>query len=152
MKKIIKAIIIILFPLIIGSLIGLLFNNSMSFNNMIKPSFAPPGILFPIVWTILYILMGISSYLIYKTNDSNKTDALKIYLFQLILNFLWTPIFFGLNLYFLGTLWIIVLIIAVVIMIKEFYKINKFSAYLQIPYLLWLSFALILSFSIFLLN
>ena len=119
---------------------------------MIKPSFAPPGILFPIVWTILYILMGVSSYLIYKTNDSNKTDALKIYLFQLILNFLWTPIFFGLNLYFLGTLWIIVLIIAVIIMIKEFYKINKLSAYLQIPYLIWLLFALILSFSIFLLN
>ncbi len=152
MKKILKSIFFILFPLIIGTIIGLLFNNRMDFELINKPSFSPPGIVFPIVWTILYLLMGISSFLIYKSDDLEKTNALNIYYLQLIFNFLWTPIFFGLNLYLIGTIWIFIMIILVIIMIKKFYEINKISAYLQIPYLIWLVFAFILSFSIFILN
>ena len=152
MKKYLKAIIYILFPLIMGGIIGVLFNNRTNFETIIKPVFAPPGIVFPIVWSILYLLMGISSCLIYKSNDLEKTSALNTYFLQLIFNFLWTPIFFGLKLYLIGTIWVFIMIILVISMIRKFYRINKISAYLQIPYLIWLFFAFVLSFSIFLLN
>ena len=152
MKKNLKIILFILFPLIVGSIIGFLANSSNGYQDFIKPSFAPPAILFPIVWSILYLLMGISSYLICKSNDLDKCKAILIYFFQLILNFLWTPIFFGFNLYLLGTIWIFILLLVVIYMVGCFYKIDKVSAYLQIPYILWLIFAFILSIAICSLN
>ena len=147
-----KLIYSILIPLLLGSLVGLITASNNNYNMMIRPSFAPPGFIFPIVWTILYILMGISSYLINESNNINTSEAIKIYIIQLILNLLWSFIFFKFELYFLAFIWIIVLIIFVIIMIIRFYKVSKLSAYLQIPYLLWLLFALILNFNIFLLN
>lgn len=149
MKKI-KIIIFILFPLLVGSLIGITTTNG--YQDLVMPAFAPPAIVFPIVWSILYILMGISSYIIYNSKDIDKNSALTIYFFQLILNFIWTPIFFGLKQYFLGTILILLILILVIFMIYKFYKINKLSAYLQIPYLLWLVFAFILSINISILN
>lgn len=116
------------------------------------PFFAPPGWLFPVVWTILYILMGISSYLIYEENDVNTSDALRVYGIQLIVNFLWSIIFFNLKNFTFAFVWLILLLILIIIMIYRFYKINKLAAYLNIPYLLWVTFAGILNFSIVLLN
>lgn len=130
MKNIIKSILI---PLGGGIIIGLISKTNNS--NLNIPSF-----IFPIVWTILYILMGISSYIIKKENGNLST-----YYKQLILNFSWPLIFFNLNLKIFALIILITLIIQVIKMIKEFKKINKTAAYLQIPYLLWLFFATILN-------
>ena len=147
-----KLFISILIPVILGGVVGFLTSPSNDYKELIQPSFAPPAILFPIVWTILYALMGISSYIIYESNDINKSKALLIYIIQLIVNLLWSVLFFTLNLYFLSFIWIVLLIILVIVMIKKFYDISKISAYLQIPYLLWLIFAAILNFAIWILN
>ena len=142
-----KLLISIIIPIFLGSVVGFLTSGSNNYNDMIQPSFAPPGILFPIVWTILYILMGISSYIV-----SEKNGNLDIYVVQLIVNLLWSFLFFTFKWYLLSFLWILLLIVLVVIMIKDFYKSSKISAYLQIPYLLWIIFAAILNFSIYVLN
>lgn len=151
MKKWKVLIISIIIPLLIG-FIGNLLGNSSDFSMLEKPEFAPPGIVFPIVWTILYILMGISSYLIYISNSNKKNDALRVYLLQLIFNMLWTFFFFNLKWYLFSFFWIIALIVLVSIMIYRFTKISKLAGYLQIPYLIWLIFASILNLSIYFLN
>lgn len=147
-----KLIISILIPVLLGGLVGLITGAGNNYNTLIQPSFAPPSILFPIVWTILYILMGISCYIVLESKDYNTGDALSIYIIQLIVNLLWSFIFFSLNWYFVAFLWIIFLIVLVVIMIKKFYSISKISGIIQIPYLLWLIFAAILNIAIFVLN
>lgn len=144
-------IINILIPLAVG-IIGNLLGNPNTYSIINKPSFSPPAILFPIVWTILYTLMGISSYIIMISNDTNKNKAYLVYIIQLIVNGLWSLFFFRFKLYLFSFFWIILLISLVVIMIYKFYKINKLSAYLQIPYLVWLIFASILNLSIYILN
>ena len=108
--------------------------------------------MFPIVWTILFILMGISIYLIVVSNSQKKKEAKLIYFVQLIINSLWTPIFFGLKEYFLAFLWILMLIVLVVTMIILFYKEKRLSAYLNLPYIAWLLFACYLNFGVFILN
>lgn len=117
-------------------------------NTMIEP----PKILFPIIWTILYILMGISSYKIYKSYSDHKKDALLIYACQLIVNFFWSIIFFNFRNFLLAFIWIIALDILVILMIYYFYKIDKKAGLLQIPYLLWLGFATFLTYQIYVLN
>ena len=89
-----KLIISILIPVLLGALVGLLTSSSNNYNAMVMPSFAPPGFLFPIVWSILYTLMGISAYLIIESNDKGVDSALLIYSLQLIVNLLWSFIFF----------------------------------------------------------
>lgn len=148
-KTLIISILIPIFAGIIGNLLG---NSSAGFEQLVKPSFAPPGWIFPIVWTILYILMGISSYIIYTSNNEGKKDALIVYGIQLVLNSLWTLFFFRFNWLLFSFFWIVLIAIFVVIMIIRFYKIDKTAAYLQIPYLLWLVFAGVLNYSIYLLN
>lgn len=150
MKKIKTLIICIIIPLIFGGIGALLGNSKEGFKELIKPSFAPPAIVFPIVWTILFILMGVSYYRVYQKDKDN--DAKYVYYSQLIVNTLWTLIFFRLKLLLIGYIWIILLIALVIIMIIKFYKIDKIAGYLQIPYLLWLIFASILSLSIVILN
>ena len=118
---------------------------------MVKPPLSPPGIVFPIVWTILYILMGISYFLATKDNEDNK-ELDQIYLLQLLVNFMWPIIFFVLEMYFTAFLWIILLLILVIVMIKALLNVNKVSGYLQIPYLIWLLFATYLNLGITLLN
>lgn len=152
MKKEIKNIIIaILIPILLGGIFSLFTQSSLVYKEITKPILSPPGYLFPIVWTILYILMGISSYLIYK-KEGLESDALKIYLVQLFVNLFWTVIFFNFRFYLLAFIWLIVLVILVAYMIKKFYGIDKKAAYLQIPYLLWIIFASYLNFFIFILN
>ena len=142
MKKLIKNILI---PTFLGGLVGIIINPFMNYQDITKPPLSPPGITFPVVWTILYIIMG---YSFYKQNEQNKT----IYYTQLIVNLLWSIFFFIFKWYLFSSLWIILLIILVIIMIKNFYQENKISGLLNIPYLIWLFFALYLSFGIFILN
>ena len=136
----------------IGSLPSFFIKISDTYKSLKKPPFSPPGFLFPIVWTILFILMGISIYRIMQSKSDNKKDARLLYFIQLIINACWTPIFFGFNQYFLAFLWILMLILLVVVMILMFFKIDKVSAYLNIPYLIWLLFACYLNFGVYILN
>lgn len=145
-----KLAISILIPLILGALVGFISGSKSGYKEIIQPSFAPPSWLFPVVWSILYILMGISDYLVKE--DLNTNSSLRIYKLQLIVNLLWSFPFFTFKWYLFAFIWIILLIVLVVKMIKEFLNINKTAAYLQIPYLLWIIFAAILNYSIYTLN
>lgn len=146
-----KLITFIIITFVIGSFFAL-FTNDTSFYNLLKKPIDIPSIVFPIVWSILYLLMAISAYLISESNNPNKKDALRLYFIQLIVNSLWTLFFFGLKLYLFSFVWIILLIVLVSLMIYIFYKINKISGYINIPYLLWLIFASYLSYMIYYLN
>ncbi len=141
----------ILTPVIIGALVGLFISKSMDYKYLEKPFLAPPGFLFPIVWTILYILMGIS-YGILKYKNLNDTKIKKIYYSQLFVNALWSIFFFSLKWRLFSFLWIILLDFLVIIMISSFYKKNKLAGLLQIFYLIWILFASYLNISIYLLN
>ena len=148
-----EEIISLLIPLSVGIISGLLSMNGIKeFATLSKPFLSPPGFIFPIVWTILYVLMGISSYLIYNEQDYQSTCCLKIYALNLFVNFMWSLIFFGLKLRLFAFIWIIILDIVVIYMIYCFYKVNKKAAYLQIPYLIWCLFATYLNLAIYLLN
>lgn len=147
LKTLIKSILI---PLLAGFVGYLLSGGTEIYSSINKPSFAPPSLIFPIVWTILYILMGISFYIIINSqNKENKEKAVVIYFIQLALNIIWPLIFFKFNLFFIAFLWVLLLLGFVIYMTYLFYKINPKAAYLQIPYILWLSFASILSYAVF---
>ncbi len=132
-KNILELIKYLLIPLVGGFIIGVI-SNTTNYNLII------PSIIFPIIWTILYTLMGISSYLV-KRDGGN----LKLYYLQLIINFLWPLIYFNLDAKFLALIIIIILIILVINMISYFKEYNKLAAKLQIPYLIWLTIALLLN-------
>ena len=127
----------ILIPVLLGILVGLITNGSSGYRDLIKPDFAPPGIIFPIMWFILYTLMGISIYLVKESGSPFKDKSVSIYIIQLVVNYLWSFIFFVFNLQLLSFFWIILLIVLVGIMIVRFFWINNLSAYLQVPYLLF---------------
>ena len=123
------------------------------YESLIKPSLSPPGWVFPIVWTILYILMGVSAYLVWTSEKSGKRNiALGAYAVQLALNFIWTIVFFGFDAYLAAFAILVMLWLAILFMILAFYGVNKAAAYLQIPYLLWVTFAGYLNLAIWLLN
>lgn len=147
--------ICIAIPVIVGGISALLTRNSMEMFEMIaKPPLSPPGWLFPVVWTILYIVMGISSYII-LTSDARREeieDAIRLYGYQLLVNFLWPTFFFNFQWYFFALLWLVLLWILVLLMIRKFADINKWAAYLNIPYLIWLTFAGYLNAGIWWLN
>lgn len=141
----------ILIPLILGGIVGFIISGSMDYNSLIKPTLSPPAILFPIVWTILYFLMGLS-YGIITIYSNLDSDVKTIYYSQLIVNLIWPIIFFVMKSRLLALIWIILLLILVIIMISRFFAKNKTAAIIQIPYLLWTIFATYLNFSIYLLN
>ncbi len=141
----------ILIPVIIGGIVGFIISGSIDYNSLQKPFLSPPGIAFPIVWTILYILMGIS-YGILEEKSLIDTKTQVIYYLQLFVNALWSIIFFTLKWRLFAFIWIILLDILVVLMIVNFYKKNKLSGIIQIPYLLWALFASYLNLFIYLLN
>ncbi len=148
-------IIVILIPLFVGWLSGFIASDSVeAFNSLIKPALSPPASIFPFAWTILYILMGISSYLILTSygNQDDKMLALRAYAAQLFLNFFWSIIFFNLEMYGVAFIWLVMLWIAIVVTIKRAYPLTKLGAYLLVPYLLWVTFAGYLNLAIFLLN
>lgn len=140
-------------PLAVGGLSAVFTMKGMPYYEMQeKPFFTPPNIVFPIVWTILYFFMGISAARIKQSNNPKKAKALKTYYLQLAVNFFWSVLFFGLHQYFLAFLWLLLLIILVAKMIKEFVQIDLTAAKLQIPYLLWCCFAAALNFGVWWLN
>lgn len=147
-------ILFIGFALATGFLGSLLGGNMSSLKTLKKPFFTPPSIAFPIIWTMLYILMGISSYLICcnKTDKKFKKRACFFYLIQLLVNTLWSLFFFRFGWYLFAFFWLLLLIALVIVMIIKFYKLKPLAAYLQIPYLLWLIIAGILNLSIVILN
>ena len=123
----------------------------MDYNDLIKPTLSPPGIVFPIAWTIIYLLIGIS-YTMLKEKGEVAKETKQLYYSQLVFNYLWTFIFFVFKLRLLSVLWIIILDVLVIIMTYQFYKQNKLSGILLIPYVLWLLFATYLNISIYFLN
>lgn len=145
-------IIAILIPMVVGTLSSLFSGSMLSYSKINKPSLSPPGFVFPIVWIILYFLMGVSSYLIYESDNSERLRALKTYALQLFFNFWWSIIFFRFSLYLFAFLWLLILILLISAMIDQFYKINRLSSCLQIPYLLWCVFAAYLNFMVYILN
>ncbi|MBR4618509.1 MAG: tryptophan-rich sensory protein [Bacilli bacterium] len=146
-----KLIIFILGTILIGGIFSMLTMNGSGYKDLIKP-INVPGIVFPIVWVILYILMGISIYIISEDDYSDKKRSYTLYIIQLIMNSLWTLFFFGFKWYTFSSIWIVLLLIVVLLMIYNFSKINKTAAFLQIPYVIWLLFALYLNISIAILN
>lgn len=141
----------ILIPVILGGIVGLVISRFMDYNTLNKPPLSPPGFIFGIVWTILYILMGIS-YGILDTKNLIDEKINKIYYLQLIVNLIWPILFFVFKWRLFSAIWIILLVILVIKMIIDFYRKNKLSAYLQIPYLLWTIFATYLNIGVYLLN
>lgn len=149
-KKIISYIVI---TLLVGSFFILFIMDSFNiYNTMDKPFLSPNKIVFPIVWSVLYILMGISLYIVSESKYLNKDKSYLLYILQLLVNSAWPLFFFKFRLFFVSFLIVLLLIYLVIKLILEFYKINKLAAYLQIPYLLWLIFASYLSLGVFLLN
>lgn len=137
----------------VGALSGLLTMGGMKkFESVAKPPLTPPDVVFPIVWTILFILMGISAYLVYEENPRIFSGALAVYAIQLAVNFVWPLVFFNLQFFLLAFFIIIALWLLIIVMIKQFYGVNKTAALLQIPYLLWVTFAAYLNFGVYLLN
>lgn len=147
-----KLIIITVITFIVGTFFSFFTMNSMDTFKYLSKPINVPGVLFPIVWSILYLLMSISCYLIVKSNDKDKKEGIILYAIQLVINSLWTLIFFGFGAYLLSFIWIIILLIVVIIMLAKFYNINKIAMYINIPYVLWLLFAAYLNLGIYLLN
>ena len=147
MKEKIKNVFIFLIPIIIG-LISSIFVDKDFYNSINKPSIAPPSILFPIVWTILYLLMGVSLYRMYKINKKKTI----IFGLQLFLNMLWVILFFGFNLFFVSFIELIFLDFLIIYIILDYYSYDKISSIILVPYLLWSCFALYLNWTIILLN
>ena len=151
MKKILKSLYHLFLPIILGSLVGLFISKSIDYTELIKPPFAPPKIFFPIAWTIIYLLIGISWFILNRKDLADSDDAL-VYYFQLFINLLWSIIFFLLKWRFVAVIWIIILDIVVYYMLYLFSKKNKLVVYLNIFYALWITFATYLTIGIYMLN
>ncbi len=140
---------------LVGALSSLLSGNFSSFySELVKPPFAPPGMLFPIVWAILYAVMGISAYMIYNSDadSKDKRKALVLYALQLFFNFLWSIVFFRFEQIGAAAAVLILLVLLVIAMMVAFSKIRPLAGYLNLPYLLWLLFALYLNLGFVILN
>lgn len=141
----------ILIPVIVGGVIGLIISSSIDYNSLEKPFLSPPSIAFPIVWTILYIFMGIS-YGVLKSKRLTDSEIDWIYYIQLVVNSLWSIFFFVAKWRLFSIIWIILLLLLIVVMLSKFYKKDKVAGILQIPYLLWVLFATYLNIAIYILN
>ena len=154
-SKLKTLLVCIAIPLITGTISGLLSGNSMeAFQQLKKPPLSPPGYLFPIVWTILYTLMGIAAFFVYTSekNEQEIHEALKLYGLQLAINFFWSIFFFNFEWYLFSFIWLVLLWILILKTIFAFSRISPKAACLLIPYLLWVTFAGYLNFSIYVLN
>ncbi len=146
-------LISLLISLGIGGISGLIIRGQTGvYQSLNLPPLSPPSWLFPIAWTILYILMGIAAYLVYLSDPKCRKPALIIYAVQLVVNFIWSPIFFNLHAYLLAFIWLVVLWLLLVATIKLFYQCNKAAGWLLVPYLAWITFAGYLSYNVWILN
>ncbi|MBR4085619.1 MAG: tryptophan-rich sensory protein [Lachnospiraceae bacterium] len=148
-------VICIALPLLVGAISASLTRESMMlFDSVRKPPLSPPGWLFPVVWTILYTLMGIASYFVLQS-DAPKAEiskAINVYLYQLLVNFLWSTWFFNLQWYLFAFFWLLLLWIMILVTLVRFYRISIPAGYLMVPYLLWVTFAGYLNLGIALMN
>ena len=149
-----KLLICIGFPLAVGGLSALLTSGNMDlYKEINQPTLAPPAWLFPVVWTILYALMGIGAGIVTGKSRLTEADsAINLMIAQLVVNFFWPLIFFNTQAYGFALLWILLLLVLVIWMALEFKKISPFAAYLQIPYIVWLLFATYLNTAVWYLN
>ena len=119
----------------------------------VKPALTPPGIVFPVVWTILYALMGISAARVEAAPDSqDRSHGLNLFIIQLVMNFFWSLIFFNAQAYGAALLWLLVMWALIIAMIAVFRRVDRPAALLQIPYLLWVTFAAYLNYGVWMLN
>ena len=138
-------------PITLGGLVGLIISQFMDYNTLQKPPLSPPGFIFGIVWSILYLLMGIAyGMLVYK--GKSDAEVSKIYWTQLIINLIWPILFFVFKIRLFSSIWIIILLILVISMVIKFYKKDKIIGYSQIPYLLWIMLATYLNIGVYILN
>ena len=156
MKINFKTLLIFLaIPLVIGGLSALLTMGSMEYFSLLeKPPLSPPGGLFPIVWTVLFVLMGIASYLVIESDVESyaKVNAMKVYFLQLAFNFLWSIFFFNLELYAFSFIWLLTLLFLIVLTTVRFWRIDRRAGILMLPYIAWVTFAAYLNLGIALLN
>ena len=150
-EKIKKYAISILIPVALGAVIGLVISGAMDYDSLKKPPLAPPSVLFPIVWTILYVLMGVS-YGRLSVRGLNDAEATSVYFAQLAVNLLWPVFFFVLKWRLFSFIWIIALVILTITMAVRFYRRDKTAGLLQIPYAAWTVFASYLNLLAYLLN
>lgn len=154
-KKTKQFLICLAIPLLVGGLSAFITRGGMdTFETINKPSLSPPSWLFPVVWTVLFILMGIASYLVLVLGKPQMEikRALVVYGIQLIFNFFWSIFFFNFSLYLFSFIWLVLLWLLILATTVLFYRISKPAGYLMIPYLLWVTFAGYLNFQIYLLN
>ena len=149
-----KLLIALAIPLAVGGLGALLSGGMGDYRAMNQPPLSPPGWVFPVVWSILYLLMGYSSYLVWVSNapKTQKGKALMLYGAQLLANFIWPLLFFRAQMYLTALVWLVVLWLLILLTIRAFGKNRELAGDLLIPYILWVSFAFYLNFGIFLLN
>lgn len=149
--KLLKSIAV---PLAVGGVSALITMDAMkSFGSLNQPPLSPPAWLFPLVWSILYVLMGIASYLVLVSDKPARAKtALTVYGVQLFFNFFWSIIFFNFEAYLFAFIWLIILWVLIIITAVLFFGINKTAGYLMIPYILWVTFAAYLNLAIYLLN
>ena len=157
MKKTTKTYLLsIILTLLIGGLSGFLIRDGIAAYdaNIIKPPLTPPNLVFPIVWSILYLLMGIGIARVLTTDGAKRVQnrALIVYALQLFFNFCWSLIFFNAQAFLFAFIWLMVLWIMIIVMIYLFAKQSKWSALLQLPYLIWVSFAGYLNLGVWILN
>ncbi len=148
-------IICLVIPLAVGGIAALLTRGGMdTFETLNQPPLSPPGWLFPVVWTILYILMGIASYLVLTSDKSQESTrrALVLYGIQLVFNFLWPIFFFSMSAYLFAFIWLVALWLLILATTVSFYRISDIAGYLMIPYLIWVTFAGYLNLGIYILN
>ncbi len=155
-KKFIKKnkvpLLFALFTLLLGFAVSFLVGGTETYQSFVKPPFSPPGFLFPIAWTILYILIGLSAGIVAESNDLDKPYAIKLYILQLLINVLWPVIFFGLKAPRFALFWLVILIITAIMTFKTFSSISKKAGILFFPYLVWLFYAFYLNFGVVVLN
>lgn len=150
-----KLFLFLAIPLAVGGLSALISGGGMkAFQALEKPAFSPPGWLFPVAWTVLYLLMGLASYLVFESTVSmrQKRQALTVYGLQLAVNFFWSIIFFNSEAYLLAFLWLLLLWGLIMSTLYRFYRITPAAGWLLVPYLLWVTFAGYLNLGIYLLN
>ena len=148
-------ILCLVIPLAVGGIAALLTGSGMdAFETLNQPPLSPPGWLFPVVWTILYILMGIASYLVLTSGKSQESirRALVLYGIQLALNFLWPVFFFSLSAYLFAFILLLALWLLILATTVTFYRLSDTAGYLMIPYLIWVTFAGYLNLGVYLLN
>ena len=154
-KKYLICTVLILVPILIGIASAILTGDMMKeYGTLVKPPLSPPTMVFPIAWTILYLLMGISSALIYTQpgNSEYRTVGLALHMIQLIFNFFWSIIFFNMKKYVFAFIWLVILWMLVFSMLANYKKISKTAFFMNIPYIVWLTFAGYLNLAVAIMN